>query len=319
MSSKVGVGAKSWQVHSALTAGALIYGASYVISKVLMPAFILPKTLIMFRVVGALSCMALYNIMRGVSFRIKYRDLWPLFYCAMFGVFINMELFFAGLSITSAVHSSLIMVCSPIVVLVLGYFYGSEKLNPHKVAGILLGTAGAVWLISQTGSSGDKESSLRGDIYVMLNAISFAAYLVLSKPLMSRYSPLTVNFYTFLMAAPFILALGIPGLESAHFAEMNTGHWVIFFFLIVATTFLTYTFNAFALNHVKSSVVGSYVYLQPLFAILISVGMGNAFGWPQALAGALICIGVFITSFNKMPRFTPLYPGQDNNGSNTGN
>ena len=70
--------------------------------------------------------------------------------------------------------------------------WGKELLSWNKIAGIAIGAAGAGLLIGY-GKQITVDSNQRlGDILVMINATSYALYLVLVRALLQKYHPFTV-------------------------------------------------------------------------------------------------------------------------------
>ena len=101
------------------------------------------------------------------------------------------------------------MVTNPIFVMILSAVFLSEIINARKIFGIISGLSGAVLLIlfgqkySNTGSS-----SLLGDLYILINSLSYAIYIVLVKPLMKKYHPLTIMKIVFFIGAFLVLPFG---------------------------------------------------------------------------------------------------------------
>ena len=185
------------------------------------------------------------------------------------------------------------MVITPILVVLIGAFAREEKLNWIKITGILLGTGSAAMLILSKGTS-DKADSLLGDLFVFINASSYAIFLVIVRPLMKKYKPVTVMFWSFLFGSMLVLPVGYHELGQAHWAELTPGLWMAIGFTLIFTTFIAYLLNAYALKHVASSVVGSYIYLQPVLSTLIAVGTGKyILHLEQAMYAILIFAGVY--------------------------
>ena len=95
---------------------ALFYAANYSIAKWAMPEFISPFAFITLRVgCGALFFGSYYFLVDREKIENK-RDFFDLAVCAFFGVALNMLAFFKGLSMTSAINASVLMMISPIMV-----------------------------------------------------------------------------------------------------------------------------------------------------------------------------------------------------------
>jgi drug/metabolite transporter (DMT)-like permease len=290
------------KVHAALFLVALLYAMSYTLAKDVMPQYLLPKGFILLRILGALTLVVFYHL-AFVRERVRsMRDFGYMAICALFGVAANMVLFFEGLSRTSPVDASLIMVTTPILVLLIGFVLKTEKPGWQKIIGVLLGTLGAALLITGAHHE-DTRASVAGNLMVMLNAASFALYLVLVKPLMMRYHAMTVMLWTFFFGMLFVAPLGVSDLHHAFWEKLSPWNWTEVVIIVIGITFVAYTLNAWALKYVRSSVVGSYVYLQPLLATIIAVGSGKyELHLLQVLYGLLIFAGVFLVSMRQQTR-----------------
>ena len=81
---------------------------------------------------------------------------------------------------------------------------------------------------------------------------------------------------------------------------MDAHVYTALFFVVVFTTFVAYALNSWGLRHVNPSVVGSYIYIQPLAGTLIAVGSGKyTLHWQQVIFGLLIMSGVYLVSVNR--------------------
>ncbi len=288
-------------VHSGLVLVALIYGATFVLAKSVMPEYLGPFGFIWVRVLSALTLLAIVQqVFIGEKVQHK-QDYGRLAICGFFGSAANMMMFFQGLTYTSPINASLIMTATPVIVLVVAAFLIGERITWQKGLGILLGAAGAIYLIMNAPHhNADLASSAwswLGDLLVLLNAASYATYLVLVKPLMQRYNPLTVVKWSFTFGLVYISPLGIPQVAAAQWSSMPLSIYVTIAFVSLGTTFLAYLLNAWALRYVSSSVVGAYIYLQPLFATFIALMLFNyQLRMGQVFFGLLIFTGVYLVN-----------------------
>lgn len=281
--------------HLALFAVNLIYGANYVIAKGLMPAIIGPSGFILLRVIGATALFWCIRLFRPE--RVHTSDFGRLVLCAVSGVALNQLMFFHGLMRTSPVHASLIMVATPILVLVMSGILIGERIVAGKVAGVIAGAVGASLLIMLRDPD-DQTSSLMGDVFILINASAFGIYLVMVKPLMARYSAVTVMSWTFLIGTMLVLPFGAGELASVRWTALSNGQVAAMTFVVVMVTFVAYLLNTWALGVVHPSVVGSFIYLQPVFATAIAL-LGNDHvhvGLPQAVSAVLIFLGVHLVT-----------------------
>ena len=252
--------------HIALFAVNMLYGASHILAKGVMPSYLTPSVFILFRVFGA---AILFWLILSVSrsFKIERKDWIRLVGCGLFGVTVNQLFFFHGLNLSSSVNSGIIMAFNPIMVVILSGFALKEKITPIRLTGILIGAAGAV-LLTLTGEKTVSETSL-GDLYLLVNSFSYAIYLVLAKPLMKKYSPLLVITWVFTIGLCFLF-LYPPVLKefyATNFNSIPSDVWVKIVYVVVGVTFLTYLLTMFGLKYLSPSVSSSYIYFQPVMVI----------------------------------------------------
>jgi drug/metabolite transporter (DMT)-like permease len=286
------------KIHSALLTVGLIYGANYSIAKLLMPLYIGPLAIILVRVVIGTALFWLVHALQGGE-KIRYkRDYIQLALLSLFGVAINQLMFFKGLSLTNPISASVIMTTSPITVLIVSYIVLRERITPRKVIGILLGATGAVLLIGTSGFSFSSDT-FTGNLFVLINATSFSIYLVLVKPMMLRYQPLTVVKWVFLFGSFVVIPFGVQEFTMVDWAGFSTEAWLSLTYVVIGTTFFAYLLNTWALNFVSPSVVGYYIYLQPVFSTVIAVVFrDDVLSFTQVVESMLIFSGVFLVSYS---------------------
>ena len=265
------------KAHLALLGANVIYGANYLIAKGVMPNKIGPSAFIFLRILGA--GLLFWLIKYFIKEKINKKDFPKLILCGLLGVAANQLLFFHGLNLTSPIDASIIITAIPIVVLIFSAIILKEKITKNKLLGLAIGGVGAVLLIWY-GNTAEGTSTFLGNLLIFINACCYGLYLVLIKPLMKKYSPLTVISWVFLFGFFFMLPFGIPDILKTDFSTFTTNTYIAVAFVIIGTTFLAYLFNIYALKTVAPSVTGSYVYLQPAVSfIMVSIyayGFGNS-------------------------------------------
>ena len=294
--------------HFALFAANLIYGLNYVVAKGLMPVIIGPSGFILLRVLGAL--VLFWSLRAFLPERVELRDYGRLLLCAVFGIALNQLLFFHGLMRTSPINASIIMVATPILVLVLAGVLIKERITWRKLLGVLLGATGALSLIFIKPADGTSGTSVLGDAFILINACSFGLYLVMVKPLMQRYSVVTIMAWCFLFGVFMVLPFGLEELLAVEWQALSAGTLLAMGFVVIMVTFVAYLLNTWALGRVSPTVVGTYIYLQPVMAALFTwlfmrIGADRsgipgdydtAIGWQQGLCALAIFLGVHLVN-----------------------
>ena len=285
-----------WLAHLALFGANLIYGLNYTIAKEVMPEYILPFGFIFCRVTGAL---VLFWLLHALFYKekIEKKDLPRLAICGLFGVAVNQLLFFKGLNLTFPTNASIIMTTNPIMVLIMATVIAKEKLTWIKSLGVGLGISGALIIITFQQGFQLGTSTWRGDLLVFINATSYGLYLVIVKPLMKKYKPITVIKWVFLFGYIIVFPIGWNEFKMIEWAEMPVIVIWETVYVIVATTFLAYLFNIYALSVLSPTVTSTYIYLQPVLAGIFAVWLGkDHLTWLKVIAAALIFLGVYLVS-----------------------
>jgi len=220
--------------------------------------------------------------------------------CGLTGVAINQMLFIKGLTMTSTIHASLLMLCTPLLITIFAFWILKEKITILKSIGLALGIGGAVLLILSKEKSGT--SSLTGDTLIILNAIAYTLYFILAKPLMLEYHPLHVVRWVFTFGFIMILPFGWLQFNDIDWHSFTISQSAALGFIIFCGTFLAYSFNIFGLKHLGAGVTGSYIYTQPVFAAIIAmIVLHENFTFEKLLAGSMIFGGVFLVSRKTPP------------------
>jgi drug/metabolite transporter (DMT)-like permease len=285
----------STKAHIAVLCTNLFFAANFSLVKSISPSLIRPFALNLLRV--GISLIFFWGVwLFGKSKAgIKRQDTGRFVLCALTGVAINQMLFIKGLTLTSTIHASLLMLATPLLVTVFALWVLNEKFSWFKAAGLALGIGGATFLVLQKEAGHQASNYLLGDILILVNAISYAVYFILVKPLMARYSPLHVIRWIFSLGFFMILPFGW---EETGQIDWSLLHWQDFSALagiIFTGTFLAYYFNAFGIQHIGASATGTYIYTQPVFAVLIAIlFVGESFTWQKGLAALLIFSGVYL-------------------------
>ena len=260
-----------------------------------MPAYIQPFGFIFYRVLGALMLFAL--VASFYKEKIAKKDMLLLAVCGFFGVGLNQLTFFYGLNLTNPINAGIIMVSNPIMVLLASAFILKTRITYLKIVGLILGISGALIILLFKKGFSFGSDTIVGDSFILLNSASYAVYLVLVKPLMSKYKPITVITWVFGFGFLFVMPFGFSEISEIDWSSFTPDIWWKFGFVIIATTFLTYLFNIYGLQRLNPSVVSTYIYLQPLIAALFAISLGkDSFTWIKFVAAVLIFSGVYLVS-----------------------
>lgn len=287
--------------HIALIAVQLFFGSAAVLGKYALAAF--PSVAIVgFRVGGGALAFYLLRRLRGTMWLDKPSHYFYFALFSLFGIILNQLLFFYGLSLTTATNTSLLAVLIPVFAIAVSAIVGNDILNLRKVLGILLAAGGVVYLIDP-GKASFSSATTQGDLMIILNSLSYAIYVAISKKLISRYGALKSIAWLFIFGSVVNVPLGIWSLSGVNLASVPGWGWLALLGVIIFPTILAYFWNTWALARVEPSVVAVYVYMQPLIGTAMAITvLGEPWNPRIVLAMSLIFGGVYLVTRRRASR-----------------
>lgn len=292
---------KTTRAHIGLLVTNLFYGINFSIMQHITDKLMKPIALNMLRIGGAMILFWLLYFIKPSNNKIDKKDLPRLLLCALTGILINQILFVKGNALTTNTRAALLMLITPIAVVFIAAILLREKIQFQKILGLLLGVIGAVLLISLKETTQPGRNYLLGDAFIIINALSYAFYLVLIKPLMNEYSAITLMRWLFTIAFFVILPFSIEPVREIHWQVFEPKHFAMVVFVVVGVTFVVYLLNVYSIKILGSTVTGAYIYSQPVFAAIISIIVMNDqtnLG-TKAIAALFIFLGVYCVSLRK--------------------
>lgn len=290
--------------HIAVFCTNLFFASNYSLIKYISPSLVKPYALNVFRVTISLVLFWLLWVLgKSLPGQLKSKagigkeDIGRFFLCGFTGIAINQTFFIKGLTLTSPIHASLLILCTPLLITIIAFWVLKEKITIAKTIGLALGIGGSLVLIMTKESTGHAGNSLLGDLLIVLNAISYAFYFILVKPLMEKYSPVHVIRWVFTFGFIMILPFGWVQFSEIQWPQFEWSHIVSLGFIVIAGTFLAYYFNVYGIQHIGAGSTGSYIYTQPVIAAIIAMlFLHEHLTGQKILAGVMIFIGVFLVS-----------------------
>lgn len=287
------------RLHTALFTVALLFSANYIVSKFGMRE-LAPLSFAWLRVAGA-ALLLWFVARKDVLPRGEWRRV-ALF--SILGVVINQTLFLSGLAFTTVQVAAILITSIPVFVVATAIVLGHERASASRIGGITLACAGALLVVGGEGFTGTGRSLL-GAVMILLNCLSYAIYLVVSKPDMTRLSPRAVVARMFLIGTVLMLPIAAPSLWSERWPAITHVGWISLTLVILGPTVAAYLLQAWALRHADSSVVAAYTYIQPVLATILGwFFFGEHVRGNVAVAAVMIFTGVWIVSRKMVTPFT---------------
>ncbi len=229
---------------------------------------------------------------------IKKAQIIPIILLGMTGVFAYNVLFFKGLKIIEAGRASLIIANNPIFITLFASYFFKEKLNPIKITGIIISVIGAIIVISR----GNFIELLNGNVgwgefYIFCCVLTWVAYTLIGKAIMTDLSPLVSVSYSSAVGA---VALFVPAYFEGMMRDLvhySTGDWFGIFYLGFFGTVLGFVWYYQGIKIIGPMKASQFINFVPISAVLLAFFMLGESITLSLLVGTIFVIsGVYLTN-----------------------
>jgi drug/metabolite transporter (DMT)-like permease len=303
------------QVHLALALVALLWGLNPPVMKVgLMYMEPMPYNTI--RLVAAFAAGWLVFRRMGVWRPLERNDWKPLIVCSL-GFFFFQIFFTAGVQITTAGNSSLILGCLPVSVALINHFHRLERINRTMTAGIAVSLAGVIVMVAGTG----REISLAGEhvlgaALLLIAQLSYGYYTVFSRRLTGIYSTYQITACILLISAASFLVLSLPAMLATDWRSIPWPGWASILYSGLFPLCLANCLWIWGTSILGSTKASLYNNLPPVFSVITGyLFLNESFGWLQFTGAVIIFLGLYIT--RRKPAGSPARQARKNPASDS--
>jgi drug/metabolite transporter (DMT)-like permease len=288
-----------WQLILILLVLALIWGVNLAVVKIgardLPPLFMAGL-----RSLIASLCLFIWIKIKGMAI-IPSRIV--LIHGVVIGLLFGIEFgcLYVGLNYTLASRASILLYFAPFAAAIGAHlFLEGDRLNPWKIAGLILAFAGITALFAR-GLDSSTLKNITGDFLSLAAGVLWAATTIyLKKYLAHRAVPLQTLFYQVFFSAPLLLVLSLI-LENPldHSWTFSAGFSMIYQSIFVA--FLSYLVWFELIHRYPVSLLHAFTFFTPVFGTFISgiLILGEAVTASLVLALSLVSMGMVLV--NRQP------------------
>jgi len=230
--------------------------------------------------------------------RVPWQDLLGMLGASVLGLILPQMTFLYAIAMTAPIDLSVVNSITPIMTMFVAAIFLKEPITWKKAGGVALSFVGVVWLILQsTHTGGVEHSSPMGIALVVLNALCFALYLGICRPIIQRYNVVTLMKWMFLFALVLILPFSAKEVLTLDYAAVPSPIWWEVAYLVFFATFVAYFLIPIGQQRIRPTLVSMYNYLQPIIASVVGVALGmDRLTWMKVLAAVLVFVGVAIVN-----------------------
>lgn len=283
---------KRTQAIIALVVANTIWGAASPIFKITLenvPLF----TLAFLRFFGA-SLIILPLVYRDL--KIEKKDWFKLLLLSLFGISIHITFYFLGLEKTQSISAPMIASSGPIFLYIFSIFLLHEKSHPKVILGILVSLIGVLLIIGQPLIEEEFAHHFFGNLLIIVSTLAAVAHTIISKEIITRYNPIKITFWAFLIGSATFFPMFVWDLFSKNpFSTINASGISGILYGMLLSSAVAYTLFEFGVKYLKAQDVGVFTYINPIAALLVAVPLLQETVTPIfIIASILVFFGIFI-------------------------
>ena len=283
---------KDTEADIALFITTLIWGNSFVAIKILIN-YLSPTTIAALRFLIAAPLFLAVLFVKRHEWHMERQDvgkfiLFGFMSVPIYHVFLNY-----GTEYISAGTVTILIALNPMITALLASIMIGEHIGKWKGVGIIVGFSGAAAIALSGG--GIRWEHLIGVVLVVLATTSWAAYTVMTKPMLKRYHPLQLTAYIALIGT-VIMAPAWP-LTIKEASGLSTAGWLAMFYIGFICISIGYSVWYWALSKKEASRTATFVYFIPISGMVGAYFfLGEIPGILAILGGALVLLGIWLVN-----------------------
>lgn len=290
---------KRLQAHGAILLANTIFGLGVPVTKLLLTDWVSPMTYMATRSLGAaIVFWIIASFMKPE--KVERRDLIVIMVGGLMGFVVSQTLTAWSLDYTSPVYFSLIATLTPVAVMLTAAMFIGERITTIKFIGVMLGIGGAVLMVFMGGISGSGSNDVLGIILAILSVLTWAIYMIITRKVAQKYSPVTQMKYVFLISAIVTVPIAWPELSQQALFNASTVAWdgvAEMAFIVLMATVLGYFLIPFAMKTLSATTVSIYTNLQPMVASFVAIMIGqDRLTWDKPVAALLVLLSAYIVT-----------------------
>ncbi len=276
---------------------AFCWGLNEPANKTLIPDWISASGVALSRIFGATIIIWIISLFIKKE-KIQHSD-WKLFWWAALMMMGFVYIFSLAFNTASAIDIAIILTFQPMLVVLINAIFKHQKVTGLEIVGLVIAFGGAVMVILMGGNLDG--GRLIGDLFAVVCAITYAAYLVIIEGPSKRYGTVNMMRWIFLFTSIFALPLifTIPH-DMKIFTHTEAVPVLLLLFIILFPTVYCYIVTPPSIKIIGSGIFSFYQYLVPVITCVVSIVFKiDTFHWYQPVSFLIIVGGVILANYAK--------------------
>ena len=288
----------SFAGHFAILIANTLFGVGVPVSKLLLDKWVTPMGYMASRSFFAALIFWVIAMFMPKE-KVERRDLIIILLGGVMGFVISQTLTAWALVYTTPTYYSLVAALVPVIVMLMAALLIGEKITLLKFIGVLVGISGALLMVFKVGDNGSGRNDMLGIMLTFLSAVTWGLYLIITRKVSDKYTPVTQMKWVFLISAVITVpwALFGDGLGPLYTSAVEMSGVLEMAFIVVCCTVLGYFLIPYAMKYIGATTVSVYTNLQTIVASFVAIIIGqDIFTWDKPVALVLVLLSAYIVN-----------------------
>ena len=275
-----------------------VWGASFIATKLALRD-VSPVTVVWLRFTMGVVILGLAVIARRQFALPPTSDLAYFALLGLVGITFHQWLQSTALQTSQASTTAWIVATTPIFIALLAWSFLQERLGWWRAFGIGLAAFGVLVVVSRGDFSAFTAGRFGapGDVLILASALNWAVFSVLSRRGLQSHPAARMMFYVMTLGWLFTSVLFFSGPGMKEISQLSPAGWLGVGFLGIACSGLAYIFWYDALQTLPAFQVGTFLYFEPLVAVVVAaIILQEPLILASLLGGVIILVGVWLVN-----------------------
>jgi drug/metabolite transporter (DMT)-like permease len=178
---------------------------------------------------------------------------------------------YVGMNYTTAAKAALFINLSAIWVAILSPKLLGESFSKKKIAGVLFGLTGIVFVSTNLDFSTIGQGQLIGDLMLIVSGVSWALFMIYNKKLIMNSTSATFQSMTWVLVLTMLTIAPFAVLSGPRFFDLTGTAWLAIFYTAIVCWVLPYYMWLEGLKHLSASTSTILLLSEIVVAVILSI------------------------------------------------
>ena len=285
--------------HVAVLLANVIFGVGVPVTAILLSKWVTPNGYMLTRCAGAALIFWVIQCFLPKE-HMTLRDWLTIVGGGLIGVVVSQLLTAWALVYTTPTYYAILATLCPVATMLGAALFLKERITGWKTVGVVLAIAGALVIVLHGGlGKSQGKNDLLGIGLGFLSLLTWVVYLLITRNVSARYSPVSQMKWIFLASALVLLPMtwGEFDQQTLYSPAWEWSGVIAMAFIVICATVLGYFAIPYAMKRLEATTVSTYTNLQPIVTALIAISIGqDIFTWDKPLALVLVLVGAYLVT-----------------------